>query len=74
MKLQVVEAGAWHTVATAGETVAQGGGAGKRTTARKPCSSTKSTTWRSVVDVDIIGTGDSPNKLYTPAVKRTCSA
>ncbi|MGC5193603.1 hypothetical protein [Streptomyces albidoflavus] len=26
------------------------------------------------VDKNSIGTGDSPNKLYTPDVKRTCSA
>ncbi|MEU0125339.1 hypothetical protein ABZ114_27280 [Streptomyces albidoflavus] len=52
----------------ASKNVAQGAAA------RKPCSSTKSMTWRSVVDVDILGTGDSPNKLYTPDVQRTCSA
>ncbi|MFG1986005.1 hypothetical protein ACGFN0_17935 [Streptomyces albidoflavus] len=74
VKLQVKKGGTWVTVASASKNVTQGGGAGKRATARKPCSSTKSTTWRSVVDVDIIGTGDSPNKLYTPDVKRTCSA
>ncbi|MGH1554722.1 hypothetical protein ACRAWF_30735 [Streptomyces sp. L7] len=39
-----------------------------RANARFTCVGTKKTTWRSVVDVDIIiGVADSPNKLETPA-------
>jgi hypothetical protein len=42
-----------------------GGGSGQRTTARQPCPG-GGYTWRSVVDVDLIGYADSDEKLYTP--------
>ncbi|XUL89127.1 hypothetical protein ACQ86D_22865 [Streptomyces galilaeus] len=70
--LQVKDGGHWHTVATGHKTVKQGGGSARRANARFTCVGTKKTTWRSVVDVDIIGVADSPNKLETPAKTYRC--
>jgi hypothetical protein len=70
--LQVKEGGHWHTVATGHKTVKQGGGSARRANARFTCVGTKKTTWRSVVDVDIIGVADSPNKLETPPKTYRC--
>ncbi|MER5778356.1 hypothetical protein ABT144_29500 [Streptomyces sp. NPDC002039] len=61
--LQILTGGRRHTVATGSKTVRQGGGSSRRANARKTCVGTKATTWRSRVDVDIIGVADSSNKL-----------
>ena len=45
---------------------------GFRVTARKACNGDKRTSWRSVVDVDIVGYWDSPDKLTTAEVKIGC--
>jgi hypothetical protein len=66
--------GKWHTVAKGQKTVKSGGGSGRRATARKVCHSSQTHLWRSVVDVDLIGIPDSPEKLYTKTVSKHCSA
>lgn len=50
-----------------------GGGAGNRTTARYRCVGTRVMTWRSVVDVDIIGASDPDNKRFTAPRSVACS-
>lgn len=58
--------GSWRNKGTKGKkTVGPGGGRGKRATGRAACSNSRLTGWRSVVDVDLVGVRDSPNKLYT---------
>ncbi|MFM9442094.1 hypothetical protein [Streptomyces acidiscabies] len=75
VKLQVKERnGSWRTVTTGTKTVKQGGGSARRANARKTCVGTASTTWRSEVDVDIIGVADSPDKLVTPVRTYACGA
>lgn len=57
--------GKWERVATGRTvTVPQGCGRGKRSNARAKCRSFNPTTYRNVVDVDIIGAVDSPAKAY----------
>ncbi len=63
----------WHNVATGSKTVKSGGGSGKRATARKTCTNLiQKTEWRSVIDVDIIGVADSPEKATTKAATLWC--
>jgi hypothetical protein len=52
--------------------VRSGGGAGNRATGRAGCTSSASTGWRSVIDVDLVGLIDDPRKLTTPAVNVAC--
>jgi hypothetical protein len=75
VKLQVYVGGSFGWVNVTNwscGTYAPGGGAGKRATARMPC--TGSTTWqfRSNVDVDIIGYADPDNTLDTVGQYLTC--
>ncbi|MFD9535807.1 hypothetical protein [Streptomyces sp. NPDC060010] len=72
VELQILTGGCRHTVATGSKTVKQGGGSSRRANARKTCVGSKATTWRSRVDVDIIGVADSPNKLETPGKTFNC--
>ncbi|NSC21822.1 hypothetical protein FM076_11675 [Streptomyces albus subsp. chlorinus] len=65
----------WHTVAKGVKKVkpANPGSSKPRATARRKCSSKKTRQWRSLIDVDIIGVADSPEKAYTKPVKRRCA-
>jgi hypothetical protein len=68
--------GGWVSVGSPGvATVRSGGGAGNRATARVGCHqyAGRTYTYRSIVDVDIIGYNDTPEKLYTPARETNCS-
>ena len=65
--------GTWRNVGTVGkQTVRSGGGAGNRATGRAGCNSSSLTGWRSVIDVDLVGLADDPNKLVTPAQNIYC--
>ncbi|MFD9422462.1 MULTISPECIES: hypothetical protein [unclassified Streptomyces] len=66
--------GNWKSVETSSKTIKPGGGSARRANARKTCEGTAKTTWRSVVDVDVIGVRDSPSKLYTPSKTYPCGA
>lgn len=67
--------GQWRTVSTGSKPgVYAGGGSANRAVARRVCSSSQVTTWRSVIDVDLAGIIDSPNKTYTGAINITCRA
>lgn len=66
--------GVWRKKGTVGKaTVRSGGGSGNRATGRGACNGgTAKTGWRSVVDVDLVGISDSPDKLTTPAQNIAC--
>ena len=65
--------GRWRNVGPAGRaTVRSGGGAGNRATGRVACTSSALTGWRSVIDVDLVGTIDDPGKLTTPTRNMGC--
>ncbi|MEU8887065.1 hypothetical protein [Streptomyces sp. NPDC048442] len=73
VELQIQKSdGGWRTVATGSKNIKQGGGSARRANARKTCVGAKKTKWRSRVDVDIIGSFDSPDKLITPAKTFNC--
>ena len=54
----------WRTIDEDEKRVRAGGGAGNRTNARAFCVSDKVTGFRNVVDVDLVGVSDPPDKLY----------
>lgn len=59
--------GTWIDVGQPGsERVKPGGGSANRANARVVCINSETSTWRSVVDVDIVGYADSPNQRITP--------
>lgn len=64
----------WHTVSQADKTIkpAKRGSSKPRTTARKTCANHQTRQWRSVIDVDIVGVADTPEKAYTKPVKLRC--
>ncbi|GLX41649.1 hypothetical protein [Streptomyces lavendulae] len=65
--------GVWRNVGSKGKsTVRSGGGSQGRATGRGPCKSSAVTSWRSVVDVDLVGLSDSPEKLVTAGRDLAC--
>ncbi|GLV87227.1 hypothetical protein Slala03_69160 [Streptomyces lavendulae subsp. lavendulae] len=65
--------GVWRNVGGKGKsTVRSGGGSQGRATGRGPCKSSAVTSWRSVVDVDLVGLSDSPEKLVTAGRDLAC--
>ncbi|MDF4253295.1 hypothetical protein [Streptomyces sp. WMMB303] len=64
----------WHTVAKGVKNIKSAKSRSRKpsTTARKGCNNHKTRQWRSLIDVDIIGVGDSPEKAYTKTVKLRC--
>jgi hypothetical protein len=74
VQLQINRSGSWSNVGLPGRaTVGPGGGAGNRVTARMECSDTTTHEWRSIIDVDVVGYVDSPEKLQTPAQLLPCN-
>lgn len=53
--------GSWRTKDTGDKTVYSGGGSGNRSNARRTCDRYVTVSWRSEVDVDLIGISDSNN-------------
>ncbi|MCX4730480.1 hypothetical protein [Streptomyces sp. NBC_01363] len=45
-----------------------------RANARKTCEGRKKTQWRSLIDVDVIGEADSPEKAVTATMTSNCGA
>ncbi|ASU82568.1 hypothetical protein CDO52_07025 [Nocardiopsis gilva YIM 90087] len=61
VQLQQYTGGSWNDVGRVGqETVRSGGGSANRATGRAACNSSATTTWRSVVDADLVGIVDDP--------------
>lgn len=75
VQLQIKRNGTWANVGSAGvKTVPQGGGSVARSVGRFTCLNTRTTEWRSVVDVDIVGQPDDASKLYTSPRTLSCGA
>ncbi len=54
----------WVQVAHNKTRVISGGGRGRRNTVRHQCATSASTGYRNIVDVDVIGILDTPEKFY----------
>jgi len=64
----------WHNVGTVGRaTVASGGGSGNRATGRGACTGSALASWRSVIDVDLVGLSDDASKLTTSYKNLNCT-
>ncbi|MGW2183887.1 hypothetical protein ACWCXX_39110 [Streptomyces sp. NPDC001732] len=74
--LQTRHGGTWKTVASGSKSVKAGGkgASSRRANARKECENRDRTKWRSVIDVDLIGIADSPEKAVTKTVTLSCGA
>ena len=65
--------GSWRNVGTVSSaTVLSGGGAGRRATGRAACNTRDQTTWRSIIDVNVVGIADTFNKYTTPSNTIAC--
>lgn len=65
--------GSWRTRGSTGyKRVYSGGGSANRANARAGCDSSAVTSWRSVVDVDLVGLSDSSEKLITNTRNISC--
>ncbi len=62
----------WDTVDSPKKRIKEGGGSANRVTARNACSSSEIVAYRSVVDVDLVGEVDPPDKLITPSIDLLC--
>ncbi|NOK80937.1 MAG: hypothetical protein GFH27_549287n18 [Chloroflexi bacterium AL-W] len=70
---QYYDDGRWRNVGAPGQaTVRSGGGAGNRATGCVTCTSNDMTSWRSVIDVDLVGIPDTPGKYTTPSQTIAC--
>jgi hypothetical protein len=73
VQLQQYINGSWQNAGSPGsKTVYSGGGSANRAVGRAHCNTTTTTSWRSVIDVDVIGILDSPFKYYTPTQSLNC--
>lgn len=73
IQLQQYINGSWVNAGLPGQkTVYSGDGAANRAVARAHCNSTTTTSWRSEIDVDLIGIPDTPDKYYTPTRSLNC--
>ncbi|MBZ4016258.1 hypothetical protein CCS38_11000 [Streptomyces purpurogeneiscleroticus] len=64
----------WHTVAKGVKTIKPAKPRSRKpsTTALKKCNNHRTRQWRSLIDVDVVGVNDSPEKAYTKTVKLRC--
>ena len=75
IQLQIRRGDAWVDVGAAGvKRVRPGGGSANRANARFICLTREVNEWRSVIDTDIIGVVDTPEKLYTQVQRLECGA
>ncbi|MFR9806433.1 hypothetical protein ACL02T_29715 [Pseudonocardia sp. RS010] len=66
--------GTWHDISEGEATVLSGGGRGKRATARATCEDTSfMASWRTVVDVDLVGIIDDSTTLTTDYQDLPCA-
>ncbi len=73
IQLQQQINGSWEDAGSLGtKTVYSGGGSANRAAARADCTTFDSTPWRSVIDVDLIGLPDTPDKKITSTMTLYC--
>ncbi len=71
--LQMKSGRTWHSVAKNAKNLKSGnGGSARRVVARKKCANSSKHQWRTMIDVDLIGVADSPEKAYTKPVTVKC--
>ncbi|MEW1750204.1 hypothetical protein [Streptomyces angustmyceticus] len=71
--LQMKSGRTWHSVAKNAKNLKSGnGGSARRVVARKKCANSSRHQWRTMIDVDLIGVADSPEKAYTKPVTVKC--
>ena len=75
VQLQINRGGTWHSVGPLGsKRVYAGGGSDNRDDTRVPCVNSVPHEWRSEIDVDLVGSWDSPEKGYSRVVSLQCGA
>ncbi|MFJ2442365.1 MULTISPECIES: hypothetical protein [unclassified Streptomyces] len=75
VKLQVESGSGWKTLTTDVKTVYSGGGSGKRAAAAWKCTNLiQKKSFRSVIDVDLVGYPDDDNKKITDTQSLYCGA
>ncbi|NEA39886.1 hypothetical protein [Streptomyces sp. SID11385] len=63
----------WHSVAKNSKNLKSGnGGSARRVVARKKCANRNTRQWRTLIDVDLIGVADTPEKVSTKTVTVRC--
>lgn len=73
VQLQQYINGSWEDAGSPGsKTVYSGGGSANRAVGRAHCNNSITTSWRSEIDVDVIGILDTPLKYYTPTQSLNC--
>ncbi|MEU3963301.1 hypothetical protein AB0F42_26425 [Streptomyces buecherae] len=73
VQIQVKDGKKWRTLNTAAKTVYSGGGSGKRAAAAWKCTNLiVKNSFRSVIDVDLVGYKDDPSKKVTPSKTFYC--
>lgn len=71
--LQMKSGQRWHSVAKNAKNLKSGnGGSARRVVARKKCANQNKRQWRTMIDVDLIGVADSPEKAYAKPVTVKC--
>lgn len=74
VQLQQHDGKRWRNVGRPGDNTIPPG-TGKRANARAKCKNANPSRWRIIVDVDLVGQADSPDKLYTETPGKVhCSA
>src|SRR5262245_3379679 len=74
VRLQEYLSGAWHDKGTVADGWLPPGQGGPRVTARKTCTSTTTTKWRSLVTVNVSGTQYGTDQSYTAGRSIACRA
>lgn len=75
VQLQINRGGTWYNVGHSGsKRVYAGGGSANRAATRVPCVNSTQHEWRSEIDVDLVGSWDSPEKGYSRVVRLQCGA
>ncbi len=75
IRLQIKKGNSWVYVGSTGKKrVPPGGGSGNRATTRAKCKNSEMHQWRSVIDVDLVGSSDTSDKGETPAKSLACGA
>jgi hypothetical protein len=70
---QLWDDGVWRNAGNKGEgRIRPREDSNNRITARVPCLTSVRTGWRSIVDVDIVGFADTPNRVFTPRQDLAC--
>lgn len=62
----------WRTMNIGTKTVYSGGGSAHRAVGRRTCQGARPMSWRTMIDVDLVGLADSANVGITQTVTLNC--